>query len=264
MRGAYSRYNAALFALTFAVILLGALVFRLISEKRSVEKQQISQSRREIMDSADDQKLQKFSLKGFDDQGKEFWNLEGETAKIDPGQTIFLDQNVTFKLQDNTLIRTDHVKWSPDGGTVTTNEPVFVDHQNVKIKGVGALGRPKDSFVQLNRDIEMVINEKTTLSCKGPMKIYYKENKLIFYRKVVIVDERGKLSSNRMDVFFDPIDKKVKQVIAVGNVVVERGMDTTRSQRAIYTVATGAVRLEGNPEITLHKDSKILDAPFRN
>jgi lipopolysaccharide export system protein LptA len=88
---------------------------------------------------------------------------------------------------------------------------------------------------------------------------------MIFYRKVKVVDERGILKANRMDVLFDPEEKKVSQIIAIGNVTIERGTDTTHSQRAIYSLATGSVRLEGNPEITLHKDSaKLLDAPIRN
>ena len=76
---------------------------------------------------------------------------------------------------------------------------------------------------------------------------------MILYRKVKVVDERGSVTANRMDVFFDPDQKKAKEIIAIGNVLIEREGDTTRSKRAIYLPATGAVRLEGSPEITLHK-----------
>ena len=88
---------------------------------------------------------------------------------------------------------------------------------------------------------------------------------MVFYRHVKAVDDRGVLKANRMDVLFDSEQKKVSQIIATGNVTIERGTDTTHSQRAIYTLATGSIRLEGNPEITMHKESaKILDAPLRN
>jgi lipopolysaccharide export system protein LptA len=127
------------------------------------------------------------------------------------------------------------------------------------------VGRLNDSFIQLNRDIEMLINRSTLLTCDGPLKIFYKENRMVFYRKVKVVDDRGVLKANRMDVLFDPEQKKVSQIIAIGNVIIERGTDITHSQRAIYSLATGSVRLEGNPEITMHKESsKILDAPLRN
>jgi lipopolysaccharide assembly outer membrane protein LptD (OstA) len=68
-----------------------------------------------------------------------------------------------------------------------------------------------------------------------------------------------------MDVTFDSETKKVKQIFAAGNVVIVRAGDTTRSNRAIYSFATGSIRLEGNPEITLHKGSTaLLDGAIRN
>ena len=71
--------------------------------------------------------------------------------------------------------------------------------------------------------------------------------------------------SGAMDVLFDSTKKKVQEIIAIGNVVIERGTDTTHSQRAIYSMDTGSVRLEGNPEITLHKgEGNILDGALRN
>lgn len=246
------------------LMVLGAL-FSLVQGKKTILSSHSQTSRADLINSSQDQQLQKFSLVGFDDKGKKFWNLEGDTAKIDPAQRIFLDQNVTLKLKDDTVIRTDHVQWLQGGGVLKTNAPVFVDHQSVKIKGVGAFGKPSESFIQLNRHIEMVINQTTTLTCYGPMKIFYKESKIIFYQNVKVKDQRGVLSANRMDVFFNPSDKKISQIIARGDVVIERGTDTTRSERAIYSVATGSIRLEGNPEVTLHKEgSNILDAALRS
>ena len=138
-------------------------------------------------------------------------------------------------------------------------------HENTVIKGRGAVGRLSDNFIQLNHDIEMLINKSTLLTCKGPLKIFFKENRMVFYRKVKIVDNRGVLTANRMDVFFDPDQKKVSKIIALGDVTIERGTDTTHSRRAIYTLANGSLRLEGNPQVTLHKESqKILDVPLRN
>lgn len=267
MTSGSDRSNLARFFILAALIAIGASIFFLTQDKK-VHKTKDSVSRQpsaELVHSSQDQSLQKFSLTGFDEQGKKFWNLEGDTATIDPGQTVLLDENVTLKLKDSTVVKTDHVQWSQDGGILRTHEPVFVTHENTRIKGRGAVGRLSDSFIQLNRDIEMFINQSTLLTCQGPLKIFYKENRMIFYRRVKVVDERGVLKANRMDVIFDPDQKKVSQIIAMGNVTIERGSDTTHSQRVIYSLATGSVRLEGNPEITMHKDSsKILDAPLRN
>ena len=241
-------------------------VFFLMHEKKAQENAASAKKlKKELAVSSTDQSLQKFSLTGFDDQGKKFWNLQGDKARIDPGQTVFLEQNVTLKLKDSTSIKTDHVQWSQEEGILRTPASVFVTHENTEVKGRGAVGRLSENFIQLNRDIEMLINKSTLLTCSGPLKIFFKENRMVFYRHVKVVDDRGVLKANRMDVSFDSEQKKVSQIIAMGNVTIERGTDTTHSQRAIYTLATGSIRLEGNPEITMHKDSsKILDVPLRN
>lgn len=223
--------------------------------------EQSNQERSALIESGEDQELQKFSLTGFDEKGKKFWNLEGDAAKIDPAQTVYLEENVTLRLKDDTVIKTDKVQWSQDRGYLQTDSPVHVDHQTAQIDGRGAVGRPNEGFVQLNRDIKMVLRGNTVITCDGPMKIYYNENKLIFFRNVKVVDSRGVLKAKRMDVFFDAEKKDVDRILAVGEVVIERGTDTTRSRRALYQTATGSIRLEGDPEIQLHKsNSRLLNA----
>lgn len=216
-------------------------------------------------ESAQTQKLQKFNLSGFDNKGKRFWTLEGNTAKINLGETVLLEDDVTLRLEDGTLVKTDHVKWAQDTSILKTNAPVYVDRAGTKVYGTGAYGKLNENFIQLNHDIEMIISDTAKLNCLGPMKVFYNQNKMIFFRDVKVHDDRGSLSSWRMDVFFDENSKKIKEIVAVGNVSIKRGNDTTHSKRAIYIPATGAVRLEGSPEIILHKQAQeILNAPIGN
>ena len=252
--------------LLLPMTLVAAMTYFMWDNRPSNKKTLPEAVREELIQSSTDQKLQKFKLTGFDERGKSAWNLEGDSAKIDPGKTVFLDQNVTLRLKDDTLIKSDHVQWSQDGGTLKTSDWVTVEHEDVFVRGRGAYGRPNEGYIQLNRDIEMTMKDTTKLVCDGPMKIFYNENLMHFYRKVKVTDQRGVLSANRMDVYFDKEKKRVREIIAIGNVVIERGVDTTRSRRAIYSVDTGSIRLEGNPEITLHKGggSGILDGALRN
>ena len=185
------------------------------------KKAKIVPDREQLGRASTDQEFQKFKLTGFDDKGKSNWNLEGDSAKIDPGQTVFLDQNVTLRLKDNTVIKSDHVQWSQDGGTLRTNSMVTVDHENVKVIGRGAYGRPNDGYIQLNRDIVMTMNAASKLVCQGPMKIFYNQNKMNFYRKVKVTDQRGTLSANRMDVFFDSEKKKIKEISFMNDIIFQ-------------------------------------------
>lgn len=254
-------YRYVLLSLLLCGISLG--VFRLISGSKKKSVQKVSIERQEIINSSQDQGLQKFSLTGFDEGGKSFWNLEGDKAKINLDQTVTLQENVTLKLKDDTIVKTDYVEWSQNNSVLKTNAPVFVDHKDAKIKGRGAIGRPNESFIQLNRQIDMMISGKTHVTCRGPMKVYYKEDRIILYRDVKVEDARGVLKARRMDVFFDSTQNKVDHIIAIGDVVIERDSDTTRSDKAVYNMATGSVRLEGSPEVTLHRQKgKGFDLPF--
>jgi hypothetical protein len=245
--------------------LTGALLYFLWGSKPSQEKKSAEPAAAEIVPFSPDQKLQKFSLTGFDEKDKSRWNLAGDSAKIDPGREVFLDKNVTLRLKDNTIIRTDHMQWSQAEGTLKTDAWVTVDHENATVEGRGAYGRPNEGYIQLDREIDMTINHTTRLTCKGPMKIFYNQNLMHFFRRVKVVDERGTLSANRMDVTFDRETRKINEITAIGNVVIERGSDTTHSRRAIYSLETGSIRLEGNPEITLNQtDGGILDGVIRN
>ncbi|MGH7198324.1 MAG: LPS export ABC transporter periplasmic protein LptC [Candidatus Omnitrophota bacterium] len=259
------RHNLSIALFIGLTALLALAVFWPLHRKKAQVAAKARITREELIHSSADQKLQKFNLTGFDEKGNKFWNLRGDVAKIDVGQTVYLDENVTLKVGEGTTIRTDRVQWSQESGKLVTEAAVTVDHENAKVKGMGAVGRLNDHFIQLNRQIEMVVSGATRLTCDGPLKIFYDEDKMIFYRNVKVVDERGTLTAKRMDVLFDPEAKKVRQIVAIGDVMIQRGTDTTRSRRAIYTLATGSVRLEGSPHITLHKESqKFLDAPLRN
>lgn len=246
------RNNFPLFLLLIVLLAAALFIFMKPKEPSAASGAAISTA------SEADQKLQKFNLTGFDDKGKKFWNLQGDTAKIDLGEKVYLEDNVTLKLKDGTVIRTDHVQWSQDGGMLTTKAPVFVKRDDTRVKGRGAFGKLSENFIQLNRDIEMILTPTATLTCYGPMKIFYNENKMVFYRRVKISDEKGVLTSNRMDVYFDPNEKLAKEVVATGDVMIQRQQDTTRSQRAIYTPSTGSLRLEGSPEITIQNNESDL------
>jgi uncharacterized protein YxeA len=251
--------------LLLPITIFGALFYFYTQNKNQKISERKERNRTEIIQSSQDQQFQKFNLTGFDDKGKTSWNLQGDTAKVDPGQTVYLDQNVTLRLRDNTFVRTDRVQWSQDGGSLRTDSLVHVDHQNAKVTGLGAYGRPNEGFLQLNRDIDMIILPNTHLTCEGPLKIFYNQNIMTFYRRVKVTDNKGTLTANRMDVHFDPTEKRIKEIVATGNVIIVRDQDTTHSKRAIYSVDTGSIRLEGNPEITLNQGGRgLIDGTLRN
>lgn len=200
-----------------------------------------------------EQTLHHFELVGFDETGKKFWKLTGDRATIkEEGEEILVNKNVLLSIQSTTQIRTDRIYWNKNSTSFWTDAPVKVLREDLTMEGVGAFGKPTEYFVQLHRHIKMAIDAKTTVICEGPLKIFYREHIASFYRHVRIRDPQGTVLAQRMDVFFDADTKKVTHIDMVGQVEIFRGNDHSRSNRAIYTVATGAIRLE-KPQITIRE-----------
>lgn len=204
-----------------------------------------------------DQVIEHFVLEGFDNDGNRAWELVGDSAHIDEEQDVFIEKNVVLTLQETTLIRTDKVLWQNKKSQFLTNQQVKVHHDQVQISGIGALGRMDQKFVQINQNVRMLINAGTIVTCQGPLRILQSENRIVLYRDVWILDERGAVSADRMDAYYDAEARQIIAVVAKGNVRVSRGEDVTYSDTAIYNARTGSVKLEGAPEIDIRSESSL-------
>ncbi len=199
----------------------------------------------------ENQILERFELEGFDDEGEQAWQLVGDTAHILEDGDIFIEKNVLLSVEKQIDVKGDKVLWQSQKSRFITNQDVVISHKDVEIQGTGSMGMVNDKFVQINRKIRMMIRSGTIVTCYGPAKIYYDENRVALYRDVWILDERGAVSADRMDGYFDPKEKELISVVASGNVRISRGEDVTFSDKAIYDTRTGSVRLEGAPEIDI-------------
>ena len=72
-------------------------------------------------------------------------------------------------------------------------------------------------------------------------------------------DEKGKIYSDKMKAFLDPVTKDIIKVIAEGEVKVVRGEDSTYSQKAIYTTENQKIILLGRPRIYIHSTKELED-----
>ena len=66
---------------------------------------------------------------------------------------------------------------------------------------------------------------------------------------MVITDKQGTIYSDKMKALFDPETRKIRRVIASGDVKIVQEDSITHSERVVYNVADGRVRLVGRPKI---------------
>ena len=216
------------------------------------------------------QVIEHFELEGFDDEGNASWRLVGESARISTTTDVFIERDVVLTMLGGAIIRTDKVFWQNAKTRFVTSQPVKVLHRNIEVEGRGAIGKLNQKSIQINQDIRMRIDpDGTIVTCRGPMRILQGESRVTLYHDVSIRDERGDLTSDRMDAYFDPDTKKIVAITATGHVRITRGEDVSVADKAIYDTRTGSVRLEGMPEINIRDTAQLEKAgapklPLRN
>lgn len=217
------------------------------------------------METYDEPKVTLTALKGaYDRENKE----------------ISLFEDVEALTSDGIRLTTDYLKWHGATDTITTDKPVRIERSDVVADGIGAKAFPqmkkmilnKDVIVRLEksviRDIDMSLKEepqedkderpsKAIITCSGPLEIDYENNIAIFNDDVLVDDKKGKIYSDKMEAFLDPVSKNIVKVVAEGEVRVVQGKDSTYSQKAIYTTHDQKITLIGKPRIYIHTTEDI-------
>ena len=68
-------------------------------------------------------------------------------------------------------------------------------------------------------------------------------------------DSKGNIIADRIDVYFSPETRRVKCVVARGNVKIMNGKNITYSEKAIYLVDQGRVILPNRPKLVIQKNN---------
>lgn len=194
---------------------------------------------------------------------------------------VSLYKEVEVLTSDGVMLTTDYLKWDGKTDTITTDEPVRMIKSDIVADGVGALAMPQMKKIILDKDIVVelttkVINDmepnfgkerssvsdtkkaaKVMITCNGPLVIDYEKNVAVFEDNVIVDDNRGKIYSDRMEAFMDPVTKNIFKVVAEGRVRVVRGQDSTYSEKAIYTTEDQKIILIGKPRIYISPPDEI-------
>jgi LPS export ABC transporter protein LptC len=243
------------------------------------------------------QKILSFNLEGYRDNGRKKWELNGACADIlsnvikldyitakaygDDGsmtlkakrgiydkvtKDITLEKNVVGKTSDGTRLVTDRLYWKDKDESVMTDSVVRIEKENLISIGRGAIGNPGLKQVELKKDVKIELREDppTLITCDGPLVVNYKRNLSTLYNNVRISDQRGDIYADQMKVLFDPDTRKILKVVAIGNVMIQREGNSTHSDRAVYAVKDGRVRLIGKPKIVVFPKEGKDNAPFGN
>ncbi len=77
------------------------------------------------------------------------------------------------------------------------------------------------------------------------LEVFNREGRAVFTGNVKVADEHGKISANRMEVYYETGGDTIKHIEAYGQVEIVRENIVGRGQRAQYDVRADTVVLDG-------------------
>jgi LPS export ABC transporter protein LptC len=181
---------------------------------------------------------------------------------------IWLEKNVVATTEDGIRLITEELLIHPDANRMETDIEAKVKKDNIHIQGMGAKSDSDVGTVTFRKNVTVVVqdpnsdtNNPTVITCDGPLEIDYKKNVAYFKEDVVAQDERGTLSSDFMDVFYNGASRRVSKMIATGNVVIEtKEGNKTYSDNAIYLAEEGRIILGGDVNAQYLKEESVGEA----
>ncbi len=203
---------------------------------------------------------------------------EGTMLKLKANKGIFdkgdnmvhLSDNVVVTSTDGTKLTTDHMVWDADTKNVSTDGRVSIKRPDMEITGTGAVCDIEGKTAELKQDINATFKSGeaggrerfetvpyvtdrpvTTITCDGPLELNYNQNRAFFHGNVKVEDSKGNIMADRIDVYFNPETRRVKCVVATGNVRIINGENVTYSEKAIYLVDQGRVILPNRPRLVI-------------
>jgi LPS export ABC transporter protein LptC/lipopolysaccharide transport protein LptA len=245
-----------------------------------------------------EQKFQGFNLQGYNEAGQKSWDVNGDTANIEGDKVnlsnvdanaygeqkvnvtaqngtinqttgeMNLKKDVVVKSEQGTQMMTDSLSWDRNKGLVSTKDSVIITDKNMTVTGKGLDAQPglknatihEDVAVTMNSDPKKQNSETVTITSDGPMTMDQAKSIAIFEDNVVAVSGERRLKADRMEVYFDIQQKKMKQIVCIGNVLITQGENQTYAQKAVYNADDQKVVLSGRPKMIMETQGNGFSA----
>lgn len=169
---------------------------------------------------------------------------------------VHIEQNVVATTDDGTRLVTESLDMYPTEHIVETEKPAQVKKDNINVEGTGARADTQLKKVKFKTNVTVIVQNTedknagpTVITCDGPLVVDYEKNIAHFKDNVVAKDQRGKLTADTMDVYYNRVSRRVSKIVAAGNVVIENpDGNKTYSDSVIYLADEGRIILGGDTE----------------
>lgn len=208
--------------------------------------------------------------------GNEKANLTSKTGTINKTTgEVHLEDDVVITSERGTKMTTESLDWNRNQNLISTKDAVEITDKQGVVTGEGLTARSDLKQASINKDVKAVINtntkgdvknaQKVTITCDGPMTMDQQKFHAVFIDNVVALEEATgrELYADRMDVWFDDKNKKIKKVICKGNVKAVQGGNATYAEEMVYTGDDQQLIMTGRPKIVFDTGSSNGEGMFK-
>ncbi|MBU1808594.1 MAG: LPS export ABC transporter periplasmic protein LptC [Candidatus Omnitrophica bacterium] len=214
-------------------------------------------------------KVLSFNLEGLTERGVKKWDVKGDSAEAISDNEVKLDNIIAsaYGAEADAIITADEGIYNRAKNNVKLEKNVHATI-NATQGFTGDFVEGSDSIK--DRGEKSVVKgenpkkDKTVITCDGEVQFDYEKNQAYFLKNVKVVNDDGTIDADKITVYLDPTTRRLKEIVAEGNVTIVRGDNTTFSQRASYSETDKKVTLSGRPKLILSPDGGMgFDANFK-
>jgi lipopolysaccharide export system protein LptA len=210
-------------------------------------------------DGAVNQKVLSFNLEGFTQKGTKSWEVNGQSAEAVTETQVKLDNIVAKAYGDEAeaVITADKGVYDKTKNNVTLRSNVVATIDSTKGFGEEFAGLTSASSSRKDAAASGSDKKKSriVITCEGEVEFNYEKNQAYFIKDVKVVSSDGNIESDKMTVNLDPDTRKIKNIIAEGNVKITQGENVTYSDKALYIEKDKKILLVGRPKLIIYEDS---------
>ena len=212
------------------------------------------------------QTVMAFDLEGLADDGSKKWDVKGKSA-----ESVTEDQVKLNDITASSYGKEAHATITADTGMYNKTKNNVHLEQNVKAviennsKGAEDFLSPSKT-AGLNTD-KQPKKTKTIITCDAEVEFNYEKNEGYFNKNVHVLNDEGTIDADKITVYLDTSTKAVKTIVAEGNVKIQRGENTTYSDKATYIEAEKKIVLTGTPKLVIYQEGNFQTgfmAPVKN
>lgn len=250
----------------------------------------------EAKEKAIEQEFEGFNLNGYTDGGSKAWDINGDKANISDEKVkitnvnanaygeqnvnlkskkgmidkasgdVHLEKDVVITSDQGAQVTTDTLNWKRSENLVSTDDPVEIKDDTLKITGKGMVAQPdlKTASIHENVKADVTANPKQgiaqniSITSDGPMEMDQLKQVVVFNDNVVAteVSTGRQLKADKMEVYFDQQAKGIKKLVCIGNVSVHQGENISYSEQLVYDAETQKMTLSGKPKLMFDLNSQ--------